>query len=56
MEGFPNWLQGWVAGEEAETMETIPEQVISDVCHELLQRFCNRPDIAKPTRVIRYSP
>ncbi len=34
-------------------METIPEHVVRDVCHELLQRFCSRPDIPKPVRIVR---
>ncbi len=51
--GFPRLLEGWVAGEEAETMEYVPESVVLDICHELLQRFCNRPDIDKPVRIIR---
>ena len=53
VQGFPNWLEGWIAGEEAETMETIPEKVVLDVSHELLQRFCDRMDIAKPIGIIR---
>ncbi len=54
MYGHPNFLVGWVAGDEAEVMETVPEDIVQEICHELLQRFTANPNIPKPTRIIRY--
>jgi len=48
-----NLLCGWIAGEEAVYMESLPEDVVLDVCHELLQLFTRRDDIPRPSRIIR---
>lgn len=41
-------LLGWVSGKEAEYMETLPNQVVSDVCTDVLRKFLNDPFIPKP--------
>ena len=49
----PNMLCGWIAGEEARTMEQVPDELVLDVCHELLVKFTGNRDIPKPLRLIR---
>lgn len=41
-------LLGWVSGKEAEYMETLPNEVVSDVCTDILRKFLNDPFIPKP--------
>ena len=53
MHGAKNLLCGYIGGTEAEIMETIPEDVVLEVCYELLQRFTKRADLPKPTRLLR---
>ena len=51
--GHPTLLEGWIASDEAQIMETVPEDVVLNVCHELLQRFLGNNSIPKPTKIIR---
>lgn len=41
-------LLGWVSGKEAEYMETLPNDVVSGVCTDILRKFLNDPFIPKP--------
>lgn len=41
-------LLGWVSGKEAEYMETLPNEVVIDVCTDVLRKFLNDPFIPKP--------
>lgn len=41
-------LLGWVSGKEAEYMETLPNEVVSDVCTDILRKFLSDPFIPKP--------
>lgn len=41
-------LLGWVSGKEAEYMETLPYEMVSDVCTDILRKFLNDPFIPKP--------
>lgn len=43
-------LLGWISGKEAEYMETLPNEVVSDVCTDILRKFLNDPFIPKPKR------
>lgn len=49
----PNLLCGWVAGLEAEIMEGLPDDIVRDICHELLQKFTGNNKIPKPKNIIR---
>lgn len=49
----PNLLCGWIAGSEAEIMEGLPDDIICDICHELLKRFTGNGKIPKPKKIIR---
>jgi len=53
--GQPTLLVGWIAGDEAELMENVPDTVVGDVCQELLQRFMADESIPKPKAVMRSS-
>lgn len=41
-------LLGWVSGKEAEYMETLSHEVVSDICTDILRKFLNDPFIPKP--------
>lgn len=41
-------LLGWISGKEAEYMETLSNDVVSDVCTDILRKFLNDPFIPKP--------
>lgn len=41
-------LLGWVSGKEAEYMETLSSDVISNKCTDILRKFLNDPYIPKP--------
>lgn len=41
-------LLGWISGKEAEYMEQLPRDVISDMCTDILRKFLNDPFIPKP--------
>uniref|UniRef100_A0A1B6EDQ6 Amine oxidase domain-containing protein n=2 Tax=Clastoptera arizonana TaxID=38151 RepID=A0A1B6EDQ6_9HEMI len=41
-------LLGWVSGKEAEYMETLNQQQISDTCTNILRQFLNDPFVPKP--------
>lgn len=43
----------WLAGEEAEIMEQLPEKEIQDVLHELLVIFTNNTAIPPPKKILR---
>ena len=54
MDYQPNLLLGWIAGAEAEVMETVPDEVVLDVCHQVLKKFTGNCEIPKPARLIRF--
>ena len=45
-------LLGWVCGEEAKYMETLPFDVVSEQCTDILRKFLNDPYVPKPKRCI----
>lgn len=45
-------LLGWVSGEEAKYMESLPFDAVSERCTEILRQFLNDPCIPKPKRCI----
>ncbi|KAJ8910074.1 hypothetical protein NQ315_012851 [Exocentrus adspersus] len=45
-------ILGWISGKEAEYMETLPNQVISDTCTSILRKFLNDPFVPKPKTCI----
>lgn len=47
-------LLGWISGKEAEHMETLDDQTVSDKCTELLKKFLKDPCIPNPKRCVRY--
>jgi len=50
-----NLLCGWIAGVEAELMESLSDDIVLSVCHELLRIFTGRDDIKRPSKIIRTS-
>ena len=61
-----DWLQGfervlshkgmlltWLAGEEADIMEELPEQEVKDVLYELMVQFTNNAKLPRPQQIIR---
>ena len=45
-------LLGWVCGEEAKFMETLPFDAVADCCTDILRKFLNDPCVPKPKRCI----
>ena len=45
-------LLGWVSGEEAKFMETLPFDTVSEKCTQILRQFLNDPFVPKPKRCI----
>ncbi|KAG0725384.1 Peroxisomal N(1)-acetyl-spermine/spermidine oxidase [Chionoecetes opilio] len=45
-------MLAWISGDEAKYMETLPFDVVSEKCTEILRRFLNDPFIPKPKRCI----
>ncbi|KAK3885959.1 hypothetical protein Pcinc_009862 [Petrolisthes cinctipes] len=45
-------LLAWISGEEAKYMETLPFDVVSEKCTEILRQFLNDPFVPKPRRCI----
>ncbi|KAK7085974.1 hypothetical protein SK128_026343 [Halocaridina rubra] len=45
-------LLAWISGDEAKYMETLPFDVVSEKCTEILRRFLNDPFVPKPKRCI----
>lgn len=45
-------LLAWLSGDEAKYMETLPFDVVSEKCTEILRMFLNDPFIPKPKRCI----
>ncbi|XP_068218117.1 spermine oxidase [Palaemon carinicauda] len=45
-------LLGWISGDEAKYMETLPFDQVSEKCTEILRQFLNDPFIPKPKRCI----
>ncbi|XP_014240838.1 peroxisomal N(1)-acetyl-spermine/spermidine oxidase isoform X2 [Cimex lectularius] len=41
-------LLGWISGQEAEYMETLPESEVADRCTEILRKFLNDPFVPRP--------
>lgn len=48
-----NVLLGWVGGEGAKIVESLPPSEVAKHCTQLLQKFLARP-VPAPTRVFRY--
>ncbi|KAI8485057.1 hypothetical protein Bbelb_371630 [Branchiostoma belcheri] len=48
----PNTLLGWITGKEAEYMETLSEEEISNTFVSLLKKFMGKEDIPKPVRTM----
>ena len=46
-------LLGWISGLEAEYMETLDDQTVSDKCTEVLRKFLKDPYVPKPSRCVR---
>ncbi|XP_076449476.1 spermine oxidase-like [Babylonia areolata] len=53
VESHKGALLTWLAGEEAEIMESLPEQEVKDVLHELMARFLGNPQLPRPRHVVR---
>jgi len=51
-ENYGNVLLGWVGGESAKYVETVPEVQIGEDCTAVLRKFLNR-SIPLPRRVFR---
>ena len=47
-------LVGWLAGEAANVMESLPAEEVKDVLHELLVLFLGEPELPAPTRLVRW--
>ncbi|XP_045465343.1 spermine oxidase [Harmonia axyridis] len=45
-------LLGWVSGKEAEYMETLSNDIIINVCTDILRKFLNDPFIPKPKNCV----
>ncbi|XP_063909408.1 peroxisomal N(1)-acetyl-spermine/spermidine oxidase isoform X2 [Zophobas morio] len=45
-------ILGWISGKEAEYMETLPKETITDTCTTVLRKFLNDPFIPKPKNVV----
>lgn len=45
-------LLGWISGKEAEYMETLSNDVVVDICTNILRKFLNDPFIPKPKNCI----
>jgi monoamine oxidase len=48
-------LLGWIAGKEAEHMETLDDKTVSDKCIEILKKFLRDPCIPNPKRCVKTS-
>ncbi|XP_035674127.1 kinesin-like protein KIF11 [Branchiostoma floridae] len=48
----PKTLLGWISGKEAEYMETLSEEEISNTFLSLLKKFTGKDDIPKPVRTM----
>lgn len=45
-------LLGWISGKEAEYMETLAQDVVADVCTDILRKFLKDPFVPKPKTCI----
>ncbi|XP_013098285.1 spermine oxidase [Stomoxys calcitrans] len=45
-------LLGWVSGQEAEYMETLPTELVAEKCTEILRNFLQDPYVPKPKRCV----
>ena len=45
-------LIGWISGDEAKYMETLPFEAVADQCTEILRQFLADPFVPKPKRCI----
>ncbi|XP_066992661.2 spermine oxidase [Anabrus simplex] len=45
-------LLGWISGQEAEYMETLPHELVAEKCTEILRKFLNDPFVPKPSLCI----
>ncbi|XP_034043708.1 spermine oxidase [Thalassophryne amazonica] len=52
-ERYGYMLSGWICGQEALHMERCDDEMVSEICSELLRRFTGNPNIPKPRRVLR---
>ena len=51
--GHKTALCGWIGGPEGAYMESLPEEVIGEVCTNLLRHFTGISSIPLPKKVIR---
>ena len=49
----PNVLGAWLAGDEAEYMETLTDAQVIETCTQLLRKFPANPSLPAPTVVMR---
>ncbi|CAL1280878.1 unnamed protein product [Larinioides sclopetarius] len=47
-----NILLAWISGHEAEYLETLSEEQVSNTCTDILRKFLNDPYIPKPCKVV----
>lgn len=45
-------LLGWVSGKEAEYMESLPSDLVGEICTDILRKFLNDPFIPKPKNCV----
>ncbi|XP_055377653.1 peroxisomal N(1)-acetyl-spermine/spermidine oxidase [Condylostylus longicornis] len=45
-------LLGWISGKEAEYMETLPNETVTEKCTEILRNFLKDPFVPKPKRCV----
>lgn len=48
-------ILGWISGKEAEYMESLSNDVISETCTMILRKFLNDPFIPKPKKCVWYN-
>ncbi|XP_005380869.1 PREDICTED: spermine oxidase isoform X1 [Chinchilla lanigera] len=52
-ERYGHVLSGWICGEEALVMERCDDEVVAEICTEMLRQFTGNPNIPKPRRILR---
>lgn len=51
---YENMLMVWITGKEADYVETLPNEEISDVLTEMLRKLLNNKNIPKPDRIFKW--
>ncbi len=49
----PNVLVAWISGDEAEYMETLPDDDVIEMCAQIIRQFLGDSTLPKPTRILR---